>query len=237
MKLASSFTELPVLRGFTEIALLWELAQKHNSAICGGYARYCLSQQSNPFPAQDVDLFPQSEESSAGLIEELKSIGFTVKHENEICVTFECVTASKDVRWFSCPIVQVIKPVLEGAIVTVGTVQEILNNFDFTVARVALISPTMGIADEEFLADDAAHKLVLKNIHCPISSTMRCIKYSKKGYWLGLMETVKLFLDWNERGPEYQSKLIELIGKMRGPNGEDPSKADIEELEKLMNVD
>jgi hypothetical protein len=134
-------------------------------------------------------------------------------------------------------VIQVIKPVIQGAIVTVGTMEEILNNFDFTIVRAGLVSPEQGIADSDFLEHDKAWKLVFKNIHCPISSTFRAIKYSKKGYWMGLSESVKLFLDWNERGEEYQAKLLDLIGKMKTPEGEEPNKEDIEELEKLMNVD
>lgn len=237
MRIQSTYVTLPIMRGFTEIALLWELAQRHRSMVCGGYARYCLSQLAKPHPASDVDLFPQSEEGSAALVEELKSVGFKVKHENEISVTFSRLEEHADPRWLVCPTIQVIKPVLEGAIVTVGEMRDILDNFDFTIVRIALLSPTEGLADADFLADDGDWKLKLKNIHCPISSTMRCIKYSKKGYWLGVRECVKLFLDWNERGPEYQSKLVDLVGKMKGPNGEEPTKEDVEELEKLMNVD
>lgn len=237
MKITSTYITLPVLRGFTEISLLWELAQKHGSMVCGGYARYCLSAEAKPHPANDVDLFPQSSEGTTALIAELKDIGFKVKHENEISVTFVRLDEHANPIWKICPIIQVIKPVLKGAIVTVGEMRDVLDNFDFTIVRAALVSPTEGIADADFPADDHDHKLRLKNIHCPISSLMRCIKYSKKGYWLGLVESVKLFLDWNERGFEYQEKLIDLIGKMKGPNGEEPSKEDIEELEKLMNVD
>jgi hypothetical protein len=237
MRTPSTYVTLPIMRGFTEIAPLWELAQKHGSMICGGYARYCLSQLSKPHPASDVDLFPQSDENSQALIDELKSLGFEVRHENEISVTFKKNEEHPNPRWRVCPTIQVIKPVLEGAIVTVGTMTDILDNFDFTIVRAALISPTEGLADEDFLADDGDWKLKLKNIHCPISSLMRCIKYSKKGFWLGIQECAKLFIDWNERGTEYQTKLLDLVFKMKGPNGEEPSKEDIEELEKLMNVD
>lgn len=237
MKIDSTFIELPIVRGFSEISCLWPIVQKHGAMICGGYARYCLSQMPHPPLSGDVDLFPQTEDGHLALIEEIKALGFDVKHENEISVTFKKLDEHADFRWTVCPVIQVIKPVVEGAIVTVGAMPDVLNNFDFTIVRAGLISPTHGLADSEFLEHDKSYKLVFKNIHCPVSSLMRAIKYSKKGYWLGLMETVKLFLDWNERGPEYQGKLIDLIGKMKGPNGEEPSKADIEELEKLMNVD
>lgn len=237
MKTNSTYIQTPVLRGFSEIALVYELAQRHNFMICGGYARYCASQSATPIPAGDVDLFPQSDTNHEALIAEIKAIGFEVKHENEISVTFKRLAEHADVRWTVCPVIQVIKPVLQGAIVTVGPMEEVLNNFDFTIVRAAILNPTTVLVDEDFIADDKACKLKLKNIHCPISSTMRCIKYSKKGYWLALSESVKLFLDWNERGPEYQQKLIGLIDAMKTPEGEEPNKEDIEELEKLMSID
>lgn len=237
MKENSTFVQIPILRGFQEIACLWELAQQFNSMICGGYARYCCSQTRHPPQASDVDLFPQSDDASAKLVEAIKKIGFEVKHENEISVTFAHLKEHADPKWLVCPSIQVIKPVLQGAIVTVGTMEDILNNFDFTIVRVGLLSPNTALADADFVADDKGWKLRLKNIHCPISSTLRCVKYSKKGFWLSAMETTKLFVDWTERGPEYQTKLLDLIAKMKGPDGSEPSKEDIEELEKLMNID
>lgn len=205
--------------------------------ICGGYARFCASQLPHPPIASDVDLFPQSDSNHKALVEELQAIGFSIKHENDISVTFKHLEKHSDVRWTVCPVIQIIKPVVVGAIVTVGPVEEILNNFDFTIVRVAITGPTTVLADSDFIADDKGYKLHLKNIHCPVSSLMRCIKYSKKGYWLSLAESVKLFLDWTDRGEEYQDKLLDLIGKMKKPDGEEPNKEDIEELEKLMNID
>lgn len=184
-----------------------------------------------------MDLFPQSEEASGKLIEAVKAVGFAVKHENEISVTFDHLKEHSDPRWIVCPTIQVIKPVLAGAIVTVGTMEAVLNNFDFTIVRVGLLSPTMALADSEFLEDDKTCKLRFKNIHCPISSTLRAVKYSKKGFWMGALECSKLFIDWSERGEEYRVNLLDLLDKMKTPDGEEPSKEDIEELEKLMNID
>jgi len=237
MKIESIFIETPILRGFSEIALIWDIAQKHGSMICGGYARFCASQLPKPAPAGDVDLFPQSNDGHAALIAAITAIGFEIKHENDISVTFKHLEEHADPRWVICPTIQVIKPVLQGAIVTVGPVRDVLNNFDFTIVRAAILNPTTALVDQDFMEDDKAWKLHLKNIHCPVSSLMRCIKYSKKGYWLGLAESVKLFRDWSDRGEEYQSKLVGLIEKMKMPEGEEPNKEDIEELEKLMNID
>lgn len=237
MNTPSKFIQIPVLRGFTEIECIWQLAQKHNSMICGGYARYCCSQLQKPAPAGDVDLFPQADNCLEGLKADLEKIGFSIKHENEVSITYAHLKKHTDPRWIVCPTIQVIKPVIQGAIVTVGPIEEVLNNFDFTVVRVALLSPKLALADEDFLKDDSSWRLHLKNIHCPISSTLRCVKYSKKGYWLPTTETMKLFLDWNERGPDYQNKLLDLLGKMKTPEGEEPSQKDIDELEKMMNID
>jgi hypothetical protein len=237
MKIISTFVKLPVLRGFREIEPVWELCQQYGSMICGGYARYCLSQTANPIPAGDVDLFPQSNENHEKLLEALKAIGLKVKHENEISVTFETIKEHENPRWLAVPRIQVIKPVVDGAIVTVGPMEEILNNFDFTIVRAGLLNAEEGLADEDFVVDDKTCKIKIKNIHCPISSTLRCIKYSKKGYWLSALEVTKMFLDWNERGPDYQDKLLDLLNKMKTPEGEEPNKEDIDELEKLMNVD
>ncbi len=89
MKIESQFKEVPILRGFAEIAPIWELAEKHGSMICGGYARYCASQQCNPPKASDVDLFPQSDAGHEQLIAAIQAIGFEIKHENDISVTFK----------------------------------------------------------------------------------------------------------------------------------------------------
>lgn len=237
MKELSQFVKIPVLRGFSEISLLWELSKKHNSMICGGYARYCASQSPKPIHASDVDLFPQAETSHERLIADIKEIGFKIKHENEVSVTFSHLESHDDPRWLVVPTIQVIKPVLSGAIVTVGTMEEILNNFDFTVVRAGLLDPLTVLADEQFIEDEKTFKIRIKNIHCPISSMMRCIKYSKKGYWLSVAECAKLFIDWTERGEAYQGKLLDLLGKMKNEDGHEPSKEDIEELEKLMNID
>lgn len=235
----STFIQVPLMRGFTEIAVLWELMGREQikSMICGGWARYSCSQSPTPIEATDVDLFPQSEGESSKLKAALANVGFKIKHENDVAITYERLKEHSDPRWLVCPVIQIIKPVVKGAIVTVGAVEEVLNNFDFTVVRAAIISPTHGLIDEDFIEDDKSRKLRLKNIHCPISSLHRCIKYSKKGYWLSIAETIKLFQDWDSRTPEYRAELTTMIGKMTPEDGSEPTQEDIDQLEALLNVD
>jgi hypothetical protein len=234
---------LKIRRGFTEIKILFELAVKNNCIICGGYARYCASPQSikNIIPAKDVDLFPRTEESCANLLKDLRQLGFKIKYENKISYTMEPKKKNVD-SLNHIPTPQIIKPVKEGHIVSVGTMEEILNNFDFTVVRAGIISETEVMVDDDFEVDEFNKKLQLKNIHCPISSTLRCIKYSKKGYFLGPMEALKLFQDWDRRGDEYKKNMIELFGKSKkGKKSEDNpagmTAEDIDELESLLRID
>ena len=236
-----AYQRVPLLRGFTEIKLLFELCQQFGATICGGYARYCASPKPTDkvVRAGDVDLFPHNEEATARILDALKAMGFEVQHENDMAITMKAPKGSP-VRHMPTP--QVIKPVIQGQIVTLGTTEEILDNFDFTIVRAAIVSPSEVLVDDEFLDDETNNVLRLKNIHCPISSTLRCCKYARKGYWMRPSEALKLFLDWNQRGTDYQEKLIALFlqskqGKKSPENPDGMTQKDIDELEALLRID
>ena len=235
-----AFKTIPILRGFSEISVIYELAVKHDCVICGGYPRYCASPRktSRVKPASDVDLFPKSEQACDNILNALKGLGYAVKHENHISYT---LTPRKDKRkeLNYIPTPQIIKPIIEGRVVTLGTTEEILRNFDFTIVRAAIVSPTEVMVDEDFEEDELNNILHLKNIHCPISSLLRCCKYAKKGYFMRPAEALKLFLDWTERGPEYQQKIAELF--IKSSQGKDKfggiTQKEIDELEALLHID
>ena len=234
------FVVVPLLRGFSEIKRFFELAQKHNATICGGYARYCASPVKDVAKAGDVDFFPQSEESAVALLQDLVAMGFTVKHENHVSYTLEPGKDSKGIGHLPTP--QVIKPMIEGRIVTLGTPQEILENFDFTIVRAAILNEDEVLVDCDFIVDEIKRKLHLKNIHCPISSTLRCCKYARKGYWMPPSEALKLFLEWDLRGDDYKIKLLELFkASEKGEASEDNpfgmTREQIDELEALLRID
>lgn len=232
------FTTTPILRGFQEIEILFNLAQKHRTIIAGGYSRYYVSRKRNPFPAQDVDLFPQTLETSAALVNELLSLGFSIKFENDVSVTFNEIVNNPDPRWQVVPQVQVIKSLNEGRMVTMGTLEEILGNFDFSVTRAAILNSTTGMVDEFFHGDDLEGRIRIQNIHCPISSTLRTIKYCKKNYWITASEVVKLFNDWDARPIEYKNNIVNTLSKiMESDPDKKPTKEEISRLYKLMNVD
>lgn len=237
------FKTIPLKRGFYEVSKFFDLCQSHNAVICGGYARYCASPlpTQRVIPAGDVDLFPKSEEASGKILESLKGMGFEVRHENHVSITMK-PSKNKEKELEFLPVPQIIKPVVEGKIVTLGTVEEILENFDFTIVRAALISENVVMVDENFEEDEKHKKLRLKNIHCPVSSLLRCCKYAKKGYFMSPAEALKLFIDWTNRGEDYQNSIIGFFkksskGKVSEENPDGITQEEIDELEALLRID
>ena len=133
------------------------------------------------------------------------------------------------------PPIQLIKPMQEARIVSFGDKKTILENFDFTVIRAAIISSEQVYVDADFLHDEKHTLLRLKNIHCPVSSSLRCMKYSRKGYWLRPFECLKLFIDWTDRPDEYRVKLVEFLHKASENDG--LSQEEVDELETMMRID
>jgi hypothetical protein len=234
-----AFKKIPLLRGFTEISKIYELAVKNDCVICGGYARYCgspLLTEKVKF-ASDIDLFPKSEKAYENMLKDLNKMGYMKSYENHVSTTMK--PKKKDDKTLSfIPTPQIIKPVIEGKIVTLGTPEEILENFDFTIVRAAIISPTELLVDEDFENDELHGYLRLKNIHCPISSLLRCCKYARKGYFLRPIEALKLFQDWTNRGPDYQQRITELfVISMKGDKEGGITRKEIDELEALLRID
>jgi len=222
-KSRDGFVKVPLVRGFTEIKPLYDLITPLGGFICGGYARYCASPRRNPVRPGDVDVYVKREEMYqkvyAALCEHAQ-----IKHENTNAVTFAQPDEGK-LRY--TPTVQLIKTIKAGRMVAVGSVRTILKNFDFTVVRAGIINSKTVLVDADFMHDEALTLLRFKNIHCPISSTLRACKYARKGYFLRPLETLKLFDDWDARTDEYREKIRK--GLM--------TQQEIDELEELMRID
>jgi hypothetical protein len=228
----TGFEKVPVYRGFTLIKDLFALATEKRCIICGGYVRWMCSPRRQPTPAGDVDVYPHDEEAFEAMKDALAEIGFSVYHENPMAVTY--TNPQGKGKWWQMPRVQLIKPVRHGKIVAYGSMEEILANFDFTVVRIGLLSEEEALADVGYLEDEKKHVIRLRNIHCPVSSTLRCMKYAKKGYWLRPSEAIRLFVDWDERGDDYKTQLFDLFFK--SAEGE-ISEEEVEQLEWLLRID
>jgi hypothetical protein len=230
------FKELEIKRGLLEIEPLLNYLKDKSAFICGGYARYCLSPVKKPVKAVDVDIYCKNEETYLLLKEHFKEVGLEIRFENQMAITYKL---QKEV-YQGCPTIQLIKPMDVGAVLTQGTPEEILENFDFTVVRCAIISDENGIraiADEDFEKDESTKFLRIKKIHCPISSLLRFMKYGKKGYFTRPVQLIRLFNDWDSRSDDYRNKIVETLTKIENNEGHLLTQEDINELEKLMRID
>jgi hypothetical protein len=226
------FVVAPVYRGFTEIREVYYDVISKGGIICGGYVRYMASPRSDPACAGDLDVFCPTEEIFEALKEVFRS-RLVKRVETEVAITYN--RGGRDCKYFPSPPIQLIKPIREGKIVANGTMEEILDNFDFTVIRCGLLGIKKALVDADFLHDEEKMILRLKNIHCPISSTLRCMKYAKKGYWMPPMHVLKLFFDWEGRDPEYRNKLAQFLASAN--EGRGLSKEDVDQLEAMMRID
>lgn len=229
------FVDTDILRGGYEVERLYHEMYKLGGVICGGYVRWMCSPADVPVPAGDVDVyFPEERDFERAKLVLQSRYGLVKKHENAVSYTFAKPHNGSRLR--GCPDIQLIKPVEEGRIMTVNKgIEEVLVNFDFTVVRAGLVSPRVARVDADYNHDEQRKILRLKNIHCPVGSTLRCMKYSKKGYWLPPTQALKLFFDWDNRTPEYRDKLIDFL--MKANDGMGLTQQEIDEMEAMFQVD
>ncbi len=231
-----AFKEVPIIRGFTEIKDIFLAAKEFGCHILGGYARYCCSPRKSglAFPG-DIDIYAENQTHFDQMGVWLEKNGFTPEHKSPMAWSFKAGAGSQHEY---TPKVQLIKPMEQGRIVTEGSLEKILSNFDFSVIRIGLLNERTALADEDFIEDEKKKRLRIKNIHCPISSMVRCMKYARKGYFMRSAEAMKLFQDWDGRDEVYRGGVIDLLERL----GDDPKKSKLtkkekEELSWLLYVD
>ena len=233
------FITTPLVRGFTEISTLFKTIQNFNGMVCGGYARYCASLRKVVIPATDVDIFFKTPEDYELARSSFLADGLEIKHENEVSLTFKVPEDPKHM-WRTTPPIQLIKPMKEARLLTYGEREEILDYFDFTIVRATIIDENTVLVDEDFEKDELATNLRIKNIHCPVSSLFRAIKYIRRGYFLSPVESIKLFIDWQDRPQEYRDKVNSFLTKIdvHKDTGESTlTQEEIDEFERLMRID
>jgi hypothetical protein len=228
-----SFSLIKVVRGSSDVAPLLELIQQttQEAFVCGGYVRWMCSNNYNPVLPGDIDIYCKDKEAYNILLKKFSSMNM-IYSENRIASMFSVDRKDHAHPLFALPDIQLIKPMKIAKVVTQGTMEEILNSFDFTVIRLGLLSDKVALADDDFYEHEGHKLLVIKNIHCPISSTFRFMKYFKKGYWAKLTEIVKLFIDWDGRDAKYRIEIMDFISRK-----DNLSENDIMRLEELMRID
>jgi len=183
---------------------------KRDVYICGGYVRWMCSTQKEPAEASDIDIYCKDTETYEKLQRLFRRKRLYIKHQNEVSLTYRRPNKPSH-ELFGLKSLQLITPLRKGAIVANGSLTEILSNFDFSIIRIGMDyyswSNGYAWADNDFEKDENTKSLKLKNIHCPISSTFRCVKYMKRGYSLSTGQMVKLFVDWENRDKEYRERV------------------------------
>jgi len=218
-KSQDGFEIVQLHRGFSEIIPLWRildgiiLSTKKDCFICGGYARYCASPKYKVVKASDIDIYSQTKGVYSKLINKLKKKGLEIKFENNMSITYEHPLSGE---FHYMPPINVIKPVKEGKVISQGSKEVVLSNFDFTIIRAAIESPSEVMVDKDFIHDETHNILRLKNIHHPLSSLLRCFKYTTKGYWVTPTEATKLYEEWDNIQIESKSELLDYVKQIRG---------------------
>lgn len=223
------FTKIAIQRNQSLLKHLFENIIKEDGFICGGFGRVSVSKNSEVIPSADIDIYCKDKDSFDRISNRLELNGYFEKRKSETARTMQ--------HSFSGALpIQLIMPLNEGRVLlSSNNVEDILNNFDFSIARVAItsqsLSENMAIVDVDFEKDDEKKLLNIKNIHCPIAQVYRVSKYMEKGFWLPMKQTLKIFEDWDNRDSDYKSKIFETVKK------EDPTKEEIQDLEKLLHID
>lgn len=192
-------------RGYHEVENILNLVREFGGVIAGGYARYCASPLEEPAKASDIDVFTNSEDQYNDLRAEcVNARGWRVVAETDLAITF-----SGEGRRANLPF-QIIKPK------QYNTVEELLSQFDFTVAQAAIDADSKRVLySEDFEKDELAKNLVICNINNPIQTLDRILKYADRGYGIKPTEYVKLFEAWDALSAEDKSKFKNSLDKIK----------------------
>jgi len=107
---------------------------------------------------------------------------------NEIVKTFYPTPESSQ----DAPVLQLIVPRQLANGQTYGPPEEIINSFDLTVCRAALIDLDNAVVDDGFFPDFAQKVANVRIVHCPIGGMKRLLKYQAKGYLVPNYELFKM---------------------------------------------
>ena len=225
----STYIQLKIQRNIELLNKLFSTIIQDDGFICGGFGRVCVSTLNTIISSGDIDIYCKNEDSFNSILDRLKSLGYYEKRTSETASTMEYSFGGE------LPI-QLIKSLNEGKLrLSSDNVEDILNNFDFSIARVAITRESLeseaAIADSDFPEDDKGHKLNIKNIHCPVAQVYRIAKYIEKGYWCNIINIVKVFDDWINRPDSYKSEILGLINK------NEPTQEEIQSLEAMLHID
>ncbi len=182
---------------------LMQTLTKGKGFIAGGFARYCLD-PAEPLMAGDIDIFTRNEEEHAAILSSFTEHTLMQRTHESLIETkwdYKLKTGFKKESYS----IQLINPVRIENMVGYGTIDEVLASFDFTIIKAAIdLADLQTYTHEDFAFDNSVKELIIENIHCPISTMGRVVKYTKKGFSCPNKELLKLFSDYEKRTPEWK---------------------------------
>jgi len=200
-------TDIEVIRPALVANILKNIC-KDDAFICGGYARIACSPKSNPFPTKDIDIYLLRGEDFERVEKRIEAAKYIKSKENDVSKVYEYVLEGEERKYQ----LNLIKPLRTGHLHTFGDLDDILQNFDFSIARVGVYLDTYGEikarGDVDFIEDEMGNWLNVKNIHCPVAEISRIVKYQQKGYKCPLVMIVRCFLDWDSRDATFKDELV-----------------------------
>lgn len=265
-EISPSYVEIKPIRGITEIQDLLEIASQNNSWISGGYARYCVSQAERPLLPGDIDIFSVNNVAHKRAIKAFKdryspddfytidqdgeevvvedidedadnfdTTAVKGESETEFAVSFKM--NPKEYPEFShVGKIQFIKPSDKRKVN--GNICDIMDGFDFTICKVALVSPHVAICHMGLQNDEISRTLRIQgDILNPLSAFTRSIKYAKKGYHLAPHSMLKILNAWHliedKSKLDHLAELIGFYGKM-DESSEIDKEIDFYEMSKIL---
>ena len=201
---------------------------KEDAFICGGFARVACSPNSSPIITSDIDIYLLNDKMFDTVSERIQGAMYVKIKENDVSHVYK-YTLDESLT------INLIKPIQTGHLHTFGDLDAILENFDFTIARVGVYLENGVIkarGDVDFLQDEENGFLRVKNIHCPIAEIARIVKYQQKGYKCPLSLILTCFIDWEGRDDEFRKMMVDnLLTK------KELSTEDVAELYKALYID
>lgn len=222
----------------------------HDKVFVAGSCATHLAQQSKEIvveddtkssyilPASDIDLYLYDKYDYDYVKDQLIKKFKIRRPEKEIYVTILADTFTTTYNDENYTI-QLIKPRKDKYLQTYGQPENVITKFDFSIVRSAYLihEDKFVFADKEELIEDLQKKrLRIKYIICPVSIVVRIIKYTKKGYNIGVAEIFKMFLEWDNRPVTYKNELTSLILRLAIEN-DSLTNEEFEKLEALLRVD
>ncbi len=183
--------------------------------IMGGFVRWCASPHKNPVPFYDIDVYSKNRPAYERIISRARELSAFERWKGTPNST-ACVWRERRVQF--------IQPKNQGRMVGYGSLEEILDNFDFTVCKAALLNKEYAIVHKDFEEHEENKLLIIDHVHCPIGTLVRVLKYVKKGYFIKPLELLKLFYDWDSRPAEYKSLMAEALNAIENFDPSDPEQ-------------